>query len=92
MSSNSGFSRYAFPLRLILLAFAGLAACIVTWLYLVGWRFAFEIPVSAIRPESNRAYEIDLRAFEKGLLVGRGDSNSALRIRRATRIWRSPPC
>jgi len=77
MSSNSGFSRYAFPLRLILLAFAGLAACIVTWLYLVGWRFAFEIPVSAIRPESNRAYEIDLRAFEKGLLVGRGDSNSA---------------
>src|SRR5262249_53390481 len=63
--------------RLMLLAVAGLVACIVAWLFLVGWRFALEIPILAIHPESGLAYEIDLRALKKGPLLGRGDSISA---------------
>jgi hypothetical protein len=77
MSSNSGFSNYALLLRLILLALVGLAACIVTWLFFAGLRFAREISVTAIRPESGSAYGIDMSAFKEGPLLGRGDSNSA---------------
>ena len=64
-------------LRLLLLAFAGLATCVVAWLFLVGHRFILEIPVSAIYPESGFAYQIDPRALKRGPLLGRGDSVSA---------------
>jgi hypothetical protein len=77
MSSNRGFSKYAILYRLMLLALAGLAACIVTWLFFAGSRFTREISVTAIRPESGFAYGIDISAFKEGPLLGRGDSNSA---------------
>src|SRR5262245_36295957 len=76
MTSNRRFSNQAALLRLILLAFVGLAACIVIWLFFFGCRFVLEIPVSAIHPESGLAYEIDPRVLKKGPLLGRGDSIS----------------
>ena len=77
MSSNKGFSNYAILFRLMLLALAGLATCIVTWLFFAGLRFTGEISVTAIRPESGFAYGIDMSAFKEGPLLGRGDSSSA---------------
>jgi hypothetical protein len=61
----------------MLLAVAGLGACIVTWLFFAGSRFTREISVTAIRPESGFAYGIDMSAFTEGPLLGKGDSNSA---------------
>jgi len=41
---------------------------------LFGHRFILEIPASAIHPDSGMAYRVELRAFRKTPLVGRGDS------------------